>query len=161
MANIYSVDGLIMRTQMGMAVNDYVSNIPNMSAYELGHDVGFVSEKVVEIALVSRGSSLTVNALKNTSGMINGVPKVLNPKNYQLLKKPLVFRKLSLKKGLGETTFQIVLRYKPTNFMIRLERHSANLMGGGRTYYTHFNTFPFSRLNHFGLNPLKWGKIKY
>jgi hypothetical protein len=77
------------------------------------------------------------------------------------LKKPLVFRDVGLKSGLGETTFQIGLRYKPTNAMIRLERHSANLIGGGRTYYTHFNTLPISRLNHFGLNPLKWGKIKY
>jgi hypothetical protein len=54
----------MMRTQMGMAVNDYVSNIPNMSAYELGHDSGFLFEKVLEIALVSRGTSLTVNAVR-------------------------------------------------------------------------------------------------
>lgn len=93
------------------------------------------------------------------AGAIEG--GILNPKNYQLLKKPLVFRNVGLKSGLGETTFQIGLRYKPTNTMIRLERHSANLIGGGRTYYTHFNTLPVSRLNHFGLNPLKWGTIKY
>jgi hypothetical protein len=71
MANIYSVDGLMMRTQMGMAVNDYLSNIPNMSAYELGHDVGFVSEKVLEIALVSRGTSLTVNAVTKGKTLFN------------------------------------------------------------------------------------------
>jgi hypothetical protein len=58
----------MMRTQMGMAVNDYVSNIPNMSTYELGHDGGFLFEKVLEIALVSRGTSLTVNAARG-SGM--------------------------------------------------------------------------------------------
>jgi hypothetical protein len=71
MANIYSVDGLIMRTQLGMAVNDYVTNIPNMSAYELGHDSGFLFEKVLEIALVSRGASLTVNAVRGADDVVN------------------------------------------------------------------------------------------
>jgi hypothetical protein len=71
MANIYSVNGLMMRTQMGMAVNDYVSNIPNMSAYELGHDSGFLFEKVVEVALVSQGTSLTVNAVTKGKTLFN------------------------------------------------------------------------------------------
>jgi RHS repeat-associated protein len=71
MANIYSVDGLIIRTQLGMAVNDYVTNIPNMSVYELGHDSGFLFEKVLEIALVSRGTSLTVNAVTKGKTLFN------------------------------------------------------------------------------------------
>jgi hypothetical protein len=71
-----------MRTQMGMAVNDYVSNIPNMSAYELGHDGGFLFEKVLEIALVSRGTSLTVNAVRG-SGIISksSTPSIGSLKN--------------------------------------------------------------------------------
>ena len=66
MANIYSAEGMMMRTQMGMVINDYVANIPNMSVYEMGHDTGFVFEKVTEIALVSRGVNLGVNAVRGS-----------------------------------------------------------------------------------------------
>ncbi len=102
--------------------------------------------------LVNRGANIAQASL---------FPNALNPKNYQLLTKPIIFRKIGISTGLGETTFQIGLRYKPTNFMIRLERHSVNLVGGGRTYWTHINTLPVTKLNHFGLNPFKWGKIKF
>lgn len=42
--------GMVMRSQMADATIDYVHNIPNMSAYEIGYDIGFGTEKALEIA---------------------------------------------------------------------------------------------------------------
>jgi hypothetical protein len=113
-----------MRTQMGMAVNDYVSNIPNMSAYELGHDVGFVSEKVLEIALVSRGTSLTVNVVRG-SGVAGGNIGANTVKSSNALVRTVTqFSKHSLERlaqrGVTQKMAQTVIRkgrkfYDPLN----------------------------------------------
>ncbi len=57
-ANQFSSEGTIMRAQMGESVSNYVTNIPNMSAYEVGYDIGFTSEKISEILITRRVAPL-------------------------------------------------------------------------------------------------------
>lgn len=40
-----------MQVDMANTAINYVQNIPNMSAYEMGYDIGFGSEKALEIAV--------------------------------------------------------------------------------------------------------------
>ncbi|HEY9262156.1 RHS repeat-associated core domain-containing protein [Chitinophaga sp.] len=55
------------RAQMiGNAVN-YVGNIPNKTSDQIGHDVGFGVEKIGEVVLASKGSSIVSNALRATA----------------------------------------------------------------------------------------------
>jgi hypothetical protein len=152
MANIYSVDGLMMRTQMGMAVNDYVSNIPNMSTYELGHDGGFLFEKVLEIALVSRGASLTVNAVRTGKSFVQFSSKIG-------------------RSPAGNRTFSFQMRFPKSNLNLRLDRGFRSPLKGtskspylGKPYNgfnTHINIQKPGSFNyHFPLNPLKWKYYK-
>jgi RHS repeat-associated protein len=67
MGNGLSARGMVLRGQMGMAVTDFVTNIPNMSAYEVGYAVGYGTEKVVESVLLSKGAGLVGNVVRGTS----------------------------------------------------------------------------------------------
>jgi hypothetical protein len=60
----------------------------------------------------------------------------------------------------GESTFKLGLLDRASGYMIRFERHSGNLIGGGKGYFTHFN-FDFAKNYHWVLNPFKWGKFKF
>ena len=53
-SNPYSISGAVNRMQMGMAVTNYIQNVPNMSAYDIGYDIGFGAEKVGEIWLTHK-----------------------------------------------------------------------------------------------------------
>jgi len=46
--------GQVLRTQTGIAVTNYIDNVPNMSHYELGQSFGYGVEKVAEIAITRR-----------------------------------------------------------------------------------------------------------
>jgi RHS repeat-associated protein len=59
--------GMVMRSQMADATIDYVDNIPNMSAYEMGYDIGFSSEKALEIA-ATRRLALSFKIYPNAKG---------------------------------------------------------------------------------------------
>ncbi|WP_159292032.1 hypothetical protein, partial [Tenacibaculum maritimum] len=75
-ANHTSPQGMIMRAQMGVAVNNYVNKIPTMSAYEIGYDVGYGSEKIAETVLVSKGAEMAINAVKTSVGGAAGLTNV-------------------------------------------------------------------------------------
>jgi RHS repeat-associated protein len=55
--------GIIMRAQMADATANYVQNIPNMSSYQIGYDLGFGSEKALEIAITRRVMPLSKSFL--------------------------------------------------------------------------------------------------
>lgn len=59
-----SVEGLMLRAQMAESVNNYITNVPNMSASEIGYDIGFGLEKTGEGILLSKGAGLAGNAIK-------------------------------------------------------------------------------------------------
>lgn len=62
--NPNSPTGMRKNIGTGIAVTEYISTIPNMSAEELGHDIGFGLEKIGEAALLSKGAGAVSNVLK-------------------------------------------------------------------------------------------------
>lgn len=91
-------------------------------------------------------------------GLTGGGISSYSSSSLQILKSPIVFRDVSLT-GLGQTTFRIGLRDKPTNTMIRLERDMMKAMSGPHYKATHINIHkPGSYNYHIKLNPLKWFK---
>lgn len=60
-ANPESSTGMMKNVQTVLAVSDYASNVPIISAEEIGHDVGFALEKVGETPLLSKGASIIAN----------------------------------------------------------------------------------------------------
>lgn len=64
MGNLYSGEGMILRAQMAASISNYIDNIPNMSAYQVGYDLGFGAEKVAESVLLTRGAGAVVNGVK-------------------------------------------------------------------------------------------------
>ena len=48
-------------------IGTFVKGIPNMSAYELGYATGFGTEKLAEIALISKGAGLFGNAARGVN----------------------------------------------------------------------------------------------
>jgi len=56
--------GMMMRAQLAEQTANYVQNIPNMSAYEMGYDLGYGTEKVAESVLISKGAGFGLNVAK-------------------------------------------------------------------------------------------------
>ncbi|HXT83264.1 MAG TPA: hypothetical protein VN704_02865, partial [Verrucomicrobiae bacterium] len=63
------VHGIEYRDALGYSMYNYVQNIPNMNAYGIGHDVGFLSEKAAEIALTEKAMPI----LKSDLGLPRGL----------------------------------------------------------------------------------------
>ena len=63
-AGMYNPEVMMMKAQMAQSVTDFVTNIPNMSAYDVGYAVGYGTEKVVESVLLSKGAGLVGNAAR-------------------------------------------------------------------------------------------------
>ncbi|MCC5922071.1 MAG: hypothetical protein JJU23_15450, partial [Cyclobacteriaceae bacterium] len=57
-------EGMMMRAQMADRTINYIQNIPNMSAYEMGYDLGFGTEKLAEAVLISKGAGFGINAAR-------------------------------------------------------------------------------------------------
>ncbi|WP_435899560.1 RHS repeat-associated core domain-containing protein [Schleiferia thermophila] len=80
--------GMMMRAQMADRIINYMQNIPNMSAYEMGYDLGFGTEKALEIAVtrgVYTGSGVgigSVRMLSNTS--LRGTTLFKTGKNFRI-----------------------------------------------------------------------------
>ncbi|NQY05685.1 MAG: VCBS repeat-containing protein [Flavobacteriaceae bacterium] len=66
-SNQYSPKGMYLRWQISQAIINYVERIPSMSAYEIGNDLGFAGEQVLETVLISRGTNLVVKGVKATT----------------------------------------------------------------------------------------------
>jgi hypothetical protein len=82
------LQGIMMRGQMIDRTINYMQNIPNMSAYEMGYDLGFGTEKALEIAVtrgVYTGSGVgigSVRMLSNTS--LRGTTLFKTGKNFRI-----------------------------------------------------------------------------
>jgi len=63
----HSIEGMVLRSQIGTSIGNYIANIPSMSAFEIGNDIGFGLEKGFETVFVTRGTSLFVNAVRVTT----------------------------------------------------------------------------------------------
>jgi len=50
----YDEETILMKAQMADQITNYIYNIPNKSAYEMGYDLGYGTEKVAE-AVITRG----------------------------------------------------------------------------------------------------------
>lgn len=62
MGSLYpTAEGTLLNMQMSESISSYIENIPSMSAYEIGYDVGYGTEKVGETIIGSKG----VGALGN------------------------------------------------------------------------------------------------
>ncbi|WP_417199891.1 RHS repeat domain-containing protein [Bizionia sp.] len=70
--------GAMQNAQMASSIGDYMSNIPSMSAYEVGYDMGYGTEKIVEGVVLTRGVGLGMNVwrgakfMRGAGGNING-----------------------------------------------------------------------------------------
>lgn len=71
--NPVSPTGMLKNAQTGEAVVNYVSNVPNMSKDQIGHDLGFGMEKVVEVVVATKGVGAIKNAINTarTSELAN------------------------------------------------------------------------------------------
>ncbi len=64
MSCLTCADGIMMRAQMTATAVVYTRNIPNMSAYQIGYDLGFGAEKLAEAALFSKGARFGINTAR-------------------------------------------------------------------------------------------------
>jgi len=78
----FSPQGMMMRAQMSTSVSDYIDNIPSMSAYEIGHDLGYGSEKLLESALLSKGVGFGANVAKHGVGGAMWKSSTFGPRSY-------------------------------------------------------------------------------
>src|SRR5690606_37867051 len=68
LGNQFSPKGVMMRSQIAQSANNYIDNIPNMSAFELGYDIGYATEKIGEGLVLTRGAGFATNAIKTGAG---------------------------------------------------------------------------------------------
>ncbi len=67
MMNPGSVKGMMLRYEVVQSGIDAVKNIPNMTADDWGHAVGFGIEKTVEGIVLTKGTGVVTNAIKTSS----------------------------------------------------------------------------------------------
>ncbi|PRY87638.1 RHS repeat-associated protein [Mongoliibacter ruber] len=80
--------GMMMRAQMADGTINYIQNIPNMSAYEMGYDLGFGTEKALEIAItrgVYTGSGVGIGSVRMLSNSsMRGTTLFKTGKNFRI-----------------------------------------------------------------------------
>ncbi len=62
--NPISPTGIFKNIETGNAVANYVSNIPNMSKDQIGHDLGYGLEKTAETVVLSKGAGMVGKAMQ-------------------------------------------------------------------------------------------------
>jgi RHS repeat-associated protein len=138
--------GTYGQVQAGMAVAQYVENIPNMSAYEMGYDLGYGTEKLAESILLSKGAGAAARFLNFGANGGYGVSMSLG----RLGKFEFMYRNPSVR---GGTLFS----YKSvTGGKFRLDFHSFSTRG--RTLHFHTNYGGYSASPHRSLNPMRFGQ---
>ena len=65
-ANPISPTGISKNIETGNAAVNYVSNIPNMSKDQIGHDLGYGLEKTAETVVLSKGAGMVGKAMQGT-----------------------------------------------------------------------------------------------
>ncbi|MDO6517797.1 colicin D domain-containing protein [Zobellia uliginosa] len=83
MADAFSVEGMMMRNQIGEGISDFVGRVPTMSPGELGYYAGYISEQVVEGVLFSKGAG----AFGNSAKAARSSSQILNTTTRQLQAK--------------------------------------------------------------------------
>ncbi len=73
---------MIIPAEMAVTTVEYVNNIPNMSAYEMGYDLGFGLEKVGEFALTRNAGVFGVNVAKFGLGEAAFHSSLIGGKSY-------------------------------------------------------------------------------
>jgi len=58
-------DSRAFYSQAANGVGNYVTNLSNMSAYEIGYDFGYGTEKILEAVVLSKGVGFSTNASRN------------------------------------------------------------------------------------------------
>jgi RHS repeat-associated protein len=66
---LMSGEQVVMRAQIAQSSSNFIERIPSMSAYEAGYHTGFVTEKVAESVLLSKGAGISANFAR---GLIKG-----------------------------------------------------------------------------------------
>jgi len=56
--------GIMKMAQHSLDALEYVTNISNLTSYEIGYDLGYVSEKVVETVAVSAATAAVVSGVR-------------------------------------------------------------------------------------------------
>lgn len=64
------VNGVIKNAQTGQTIINYVSNIPNMTSDEIGHDLGYGGEKLLEGVVLTKGTGVVGNVIKKAGDII-------------------------------------------------------------------------------------------
>ena len=62
-ANPHSFEGRMMNAQLAQSIEQTISDLPNMSAYEIGYG----AEKLVETVALTKGAGLATNAVKSAA----------------------------------------------------------------------------------------------
>ncbi len=99
-----SANGQLMRVHIFQSAEKKISELPQMSAYEIGYDTGYVGEKVVESVLLSKGAGVVSNITKVSGG---------------------IFRIRSLGRGLQVSTWNQFQRATAGQFASRAEASAA------------------------------------
>ncbi|MEN9907304.1 MAG: hypothetical protein RLZZ540_445 [Bacteroidota bacterium] len=77
-------EGSDTRTQMVTAPINYMQNVPNMSAYEIGYDLGFGTEKGLELVVtrgIYSGAGFGINTVKYGLGEAMWQSSTFGPKS--------------------------------------------------------------------------------
>ena len=141
--NPSSPTGLLKNGQTGEAVKNYVSNIPNMSRDQIGHDLGFGLEKSAEVIVLSKGAGMVGNALKGTeaieaAGAISpNVQKTLNLLNDIKAEGGTV--KVNPLKGYQELNLTIQKGAEKLDLRIETHRLPEKYGGNGNAEVKHMN----------------------
>lgn len=64
--NVISPTSLVKNSQTADKIGNYISNVPNMSKDQIGHDLGYGIEKGVEAAALSKGAGMVNSAVKGS-----------------------------------------------------------------------------------------------
>jgi hypothetical protein len=121
-------EGSSTRTQMVTAPINYISNVPNMSAYEMGYDLGFGTEKGLELVITRRVMPLPKSFL--------GVRNVGDASKFTTIQSLNTYRKWGILRARGFTwttggyTFDRATFYN-RNFIIPTGR----VIGAGQFQY--------------------------
>ena len=79
-ANPHSFEGRMMNAQLAQSIEQTISDLPNMSAYEIGYGVGYGAEKLVDTVALTKGVGLATNAVKSaaTASKVSKLGTVVN-----------------------------------------------------------------------------------
>lgn len=132
-ANQHSARGMMLRAQMAQSVSNYVTNIPNMTAYEVGYDVGYGTEKIVEGVVLSRGAGALASGIRGvgSAAASNGI-RSLGAAAKGFSKKTINFGRIRVPSEIFHRQIKPNILSKSGNFKIRVGRNPDVKIINGR-----------------------------